>query len=358
MKMKNELKAGAFVLIGLVLICALILIMGRERQIFASQSKYNAMFNDVKGLSAGAPVRMGGIPIGRVDKVGFSKSLGDTRVHVTLLINDSFIDRIRPDSKVSIDTQGLLGDRYITITSGHEPNPLRPGSEIPASEVADLSQVLARAQSAVDNTTQITERINQSLEGLSPETFRNIASASQSVAEIFKAVKTEEGFIHRLIYSESDGKKIIESLASTSKDVSTLLHEIRAGSGILHALIYTQGGDKTVAKLFEAGNSIAAASDSISTLLAETKDGKGLLHDLIYTDVEPGVVAKRIEEVLISLAKTAQNLRTTSDALASGTGTLGALILDPQLYDNLVEVTDGAKRSFILRQAIRSSLKE
>lgn len=358
MKIKNELKAGAFVLIGLVLICGLILIMGRERQIFANQSSYNAMFNDVKGLSAGAPVRMGGIPIGRVDKVGFSKSLGDTRVHVTLLINDSFIDRIRPDSKVSIDTQGLLGDRYITITSGHEPNPLRPGSEIPASEVADLSQVLARAQSAVDNTTQITERINQSLEGLSPETFRNIASASQSVAEIFKAVKTEEGFIHRLIYSESDGKKIIESLASTSKDVSTLLHEIRAGSGILHALIYTQGGDKTVAKLFEAGNSIAAASDSISALLAETKDGKGLLHDLIYTDVEPGVVAKRIEDVLISLAKTAQNLKITSDALASGTGTLGALILDPQLYDNLVEVTDGAKRSFILRQAIRSSLKE
>jgi hypothetical protein len=70
------------------------------------------------------------------------------------------------------------------------------------------------------------------------------------------------------------------------------------------------------------------------------------------------VVAKRIEEVLVSLAKTAQNLRTTSDALATGTGTLGALILDPQLYDNLVEVTDGAKRSFILRQAIRSSLKE
>jgi phospholipid/cholesterol/gamma-HCH transport system substrate-binding protein len=358
MKMKNEFKAGTFVLIGLVLISALIVTMGRERQIFASQSVYSAMFNDVKGLSAGAPVRMGGIPIGRVDKVGFSKSPGDTRVRVTLLINDSFIDRIRPDSKVSIDTQGLLGDRFISISSGHEPTPLLPGSEIPAAEAADLAQVLARAQSAVDNTTQITERINQSLEGLSPETFRNIASASQSIAEVFKAVKTEEGFIHRLIYSETEGKKIIESLSSTSKDVSSLLHQIRTGSGILHALVYTDGGDKAVARLFEAGNSIAAASDSISTLLAATKDGKGLLHDMIYTDVEPGVVAKRIEEVLVSLAKTAQNLRTTSDALATGTGTLGALILDPQLYDNLVEVTDGAKRSFILRQAIRSSLKE
>lgn len=358
MKIRNELRAGVFVLVGLVSICTLIVIMGRERQIFASQSSYNALFHDVKGLSAGAPVRMGGIPIGRVDKVGFAKTPGDTRVHVKLLINDSFIDRIRPDSKVSIDTQGLLGDRFISISSGHEPNPLKPGSEIAASEAADLAQVLARAQSAVDNTSQITERINQSLEGLSPETFRNIASASQSIAEVFRAVKTEEGFIHRLIYSESDGKKIVESLASTSKDVSALLHQIRTGSGILHALIYTDGGDKAVTRLFDAGDSLAAASDSISTLLAATKDGKGLLHDLIYTDVEPGVVAKRVEEVLISLAKTAQNLRTTSDALASGTGTLGALILDPQLYDNLVEVTDGAKRSFILRQAIRSSLKE
>ena len=56
--------------------------------------------------------------------------------------------------------------------------------------------------------------------------------------------------------------------------------------------------------------------------------------------------------------ETADNMRVATEALAKGTGTLGALLVDPQLYDNLVEVTDGAKRSFLLRQAIRSSLKQ
>jgi len=52
-----------------------------------------------------------------------------------------------------------------------------------------------------------------------------------------------------------------------------------------------------------------------------------------------------------------QNLKQASAALAKGSGTLGALLMDSRLYDNLIEVTDDAKRSLILRQAIRSSLE-
>jgi phospholipid/cholesterol/gamma-HCH transport system substrate-binding protein len=358
MKMRNELKAGLFVLTSFVLIAALILVMGRERQIFAKQSDFYALFNDVKGLAAGAPVRMGGIPVGRVEKVGFSPDPNDRRVLVKLLINTSYLERIRTDSKATIDTQGLLGDRFVSISSGSELTQLPAGSQLPSSEVSDLQQVMSRAQAAVDNTTQITERINKALEGLSPDTVKNVTAATQNIAEIFKAIKTEEGFVHRLIYSEAEGKKLMESASSTSKDISDLLHEIRTGKGVLHALVYSERGDKAVQRLFEASDSVAVASDNLSSILAAARTGNGLLHDLIYTDVEPGVVAKRIEQVLISLANTAQNLKVTSDALAQGTGTLGALILDPKLYDNLVEVTDGAKRSFILRQAIRSSLKQ
>jgi hypothetical protein len=62
--------------------------------------------------------------------------------------------------------------------------------------------------------------------------------------------------------------------------------------------------------------------------------------------------------VLVNLSQSAQNLKVATDALANGTGTLGALLVDPRLYDNLVEITDGAKRSFLLRQAVRSSLNQ
>lgn len=357
MKIRNEVRAGLFVFVSFVLVGALILVMGRERQIFARQSEFYALFSDVKGLSAGAPVRMGGIPVGRVDKVGFSRDPADLRVRVQLMINDSFLERLRSDSKVNIDTQGLLGDRFVSISGGTGESQLPPGSEIASVEVADIHQVMMRAQAAVDNTTQITERINQALEGLSPDTFRNVASASQSIAEIFKAIKTEQGFAHRLIYSETEGKKLMDSVTSTSKDISELAREIRTGKGVLHALVYSEGGEKAVQRLFDASDGVAAASHHLSDLIAAAKSGKGLIHDLIYTDIEPGMVAKRIEEVLLSLATAATNLKTTSEALVQGTGTLGALIVDPKLYDNLVEVTDGAKRSFILRQAIRTSLQ-
>ena len=358
MRIRNELTAGLFVVISLALIAALILIMGKERQIFAKQSEFYASFSDVKGLSSGAPVRLGGIPIGRVAEVGFSKKLGDLRVHVTLLINNSYLERVHSDSVVSIETQGLLGDRYVAITPGSQTASLAPLSELQTVEGADIQRIMARAQAAVENTTQITERINKSLVGLSPDTFTDIAAATKSMAELFTAIKTEQGFIHRMIYSETDGKKLVDSLSSASKDISSIVSEIRSGKGLIHALVFEENGSKAVDQLFTATTSISAASDNLSELLGAAKTGRGLLHDLIYTDIEPGVVAKRIEATLIAFHQTASNLKIASDALANGTGTLGALLVDPRLYDNLLEVTDGAKRSFILRQAVRSSLKQ
>lgn len=358
MKIRNEFKAGLFVAISTALVASLILVMGKEHQIFASQSPFYSQFADVKGLSSGAPIRLGGISIGRVDEVGFSSDENDPSVHVKLLINDSYLDRIREDSVATIDTQGLLGDRFISVSSGSSEASLQPGSVIQSAIVADLDQVLIRAQQAVENTAQITERINASLTGLSPDTFQNIASASQSIADLAHAVRSEKGFLHRLIYSEREGAQLIKSLANTSSDISALIHEARHGSGIIHSLLYSGTGDATAKQILETLSDISDASKGIATVANATTAENGVLHDLLYTRVAPGTVANRIEEVLSALATVASNLQSTSNALAYGSGSLGALIIDPTLYDNLVEVTDDAKRSFLLRQAIRSSLKK
>lgn len=358
MKLRNELKAGVFLSASLFMIAALILIMGRERQIFAKQSEYHAYFKDVKGLSVGAPVRLGGISIGRVAEVAFDRNHKEYKVHVTLLINDKFLDEVKPDSTVLIDTQGLLGDRFISLTPGNLQEAASPGTQLTSAEIADFGQILLRAQAAVDNTTQITERLNKSLEGLSPQTFKDIASASRNIAEVASAIKTENGFIHRLIYNESDGKKMMNSITSTSQNIADIMQEVRAGKGLLHGLVYEQTGQDTVAELFKASRNVSNASENLSLILKQAREGSGLVHDLLYTEVQPGAVAKRIEEILRSFAQTANNFQVASEALSRGTGTLGALLVDPKLYDNLVEVTDGAKRSFLLRQAVRSSLNQ
>lgn len=358
MKLRNELKAGIFVATTLFFIAALILIMGKERQIFAKQSEFHAYFRDVKGLSVGAPVRLGGLSIGRVADVEFDKKSKDFKVHVTLLINDKFLDRVKPDSTVMIDTQGLLGDRYVSLTPGNSEESAIPGSQLVSSEVVEFNQILQRAQAAVENTTQITEQINTSLKGLSPQTFSDLGSAARTIAELLSAIKSENGFAHRLIYSESDGKKLMSSITSAGEDIAGIINETRNGKGLLHALVYEPSGERTVSELSKASQNVSKASEQITYLLSQAREGNGLIHDLIYTPIEPGAIAKRLEQILLSFAKSAENFKSASDALVNGTGTLGALLVDPKLYDNLVEVTDGAKRSFILRQAVRSSLKQ
>jgi phospholipid/cholesterol/gamma-HCH transport system substrate-binding protein len=358
MKIRNELKAGIFVGASLFLVGFLILIMGRERQIFATQVEFFTTFKDVKGLAVGAPVRLGGIPVGRVANVGFAKEPSDFRVHVTLSINESFLDRMRTDLSVSIETAGLLGDRFVAIAPGHSLDVLPPGSVLQATEVSDITQVMARAQTMVQNTTEISDRINKALEGLSPQSISNFSDAAKGVAVLLKDIKNEKGFLNRLIYSEEEGGKLVKGVTKATQDVSDLIGEVKSGSGFLHALIYSQKGDETVQGFSKTVASIGKATDELSTLLLAAREGKGLVHDLVYTDVSPGEVSRRIADVLKELNQTVHNLKAASDALANGTGTLGALLVDPQLYDNLVEVTDGAKRSFLLRQAIRSSLKQ
>ncbi len=53
------------------------------------------------------------------------------------------------------------------------------------------------------------------------------------------------------------------------------------------------------------------------------------------------------------LQATLANLRAITDKINEGEGTLGALIVDPTLYERLSSILDGASRSFLLRSMIR-----
>lgn len=353
MKHQNELKTGIFIFVSLFLFAFSIFIMGKERQIFAKQEEYFASFRDIKGLNPGAPVRLGGITIGRVDKVRFAEHISDPNIHVTLLINEEFLERIRLDSIITIETQGLLGDRFINISTGKNKTQLPPGSFVTTQEVGDFSQILTKAQMVVDNTVEFSQNFNKVMAKFESETLDNLNNASKSIANLSKEIETGDGFLHRLVYSKKDGESIIKDLSDTADNVSKISHEISDGDGLLHALIFEPVGKNTISSLMEATQGLSESASHMSQLAAEVKNGQGLLHNIIYNKSE-GDLGKIVTE----LNQTAENLRKASEALSQGSGTLGALLVDSQLYDNLVEVTDGAKRSFLLRQAIRSSLEK
>ena len=101
--------------------------------------KLLAKFDNIGDLKAGAPVSMSGVRIGRVEAISFDSA--DYRAEVTMRIDRQF-DRIPDDSDASIQTQGLLGGKYVGIGAGGSETFLADGGRIEFTQSAIVLESL------------------------------------------------------------------------------------------------------------------------------------------------------------------------------------------------------------------------
>ncbi|MCT8779942.1 outer membrane lipid asymmetry maintenance protein MlaD [Glaesserella parasuis] len=113
---KYEFWVGLFVLLGLGALVFLGLRVANV-QGFSSEKSYSlyATFDNIGGLKVRAPIKVGGVVIGRVSDIQLDpKTYTPT---VTLAINEEF-NQIPDTSSLSIKTAGLLGEQYIALNVG------------------------------------------------------------------------------------------------------------------------------------------------------------------------------------------------------------------------------------------------
>lgn len=121
---RRETIIGAGVLGALVLALALNATGGGQGTGTAGYD-LQAVFNRTDGLAVGAPVRLSGMPVGQV----VEQVLDDGyRAHVTLRINGGL--QLPEDSSAVIETDGLLGGKYIELQPGADDDMLPPGGRI------------------------------------------------------------------------------------------------------------------------------------------------------------------------------------------------------------------------------------
>ncbi len=114
---KIEFFVGCFVLIGIV--CAVLLALNVAGLSVSSfkQDTYHvyAKFDNIGSLKLRAPVKIGGVVIGRVTDIAIDKN---SMVPVVTMEIESSYDTLSDESKASILTAGLIGEQYIGITPG------------------------------------------------------------------------------------------------------------------------------------------------------------------------------------------------------------------------------------------------
>jgi phospholipid/cholesterol/gamma-HCH transport system substrate-binding protein len=164
--MSRAARLGAFIIATLAVLVAGIFIIGDRQFLFSNTYRLKTQFSTVVGLDEGAEVRVGGVHSGSVRKIELPKSPTD-KITVLMDVERSTHDIIKQDSVAAIQTEGLLGNEYVSISFGSAQGlNVRDGDTIssqPPLVIADLiaktDVILDSSKAAIDNTTVATANL-------------------------------------------------------------------------------------------------------------------------------------------------------------------------------------------------------
>jgi len=121
-----EVVVGAFVLLGLICVGYLTIHLG-ELNLFETDSyRLRASFSNVGGLVEGSAVRISGVQVGQVRDIRLDQER--FRVLVTFSVKKGI--ELSEDTMASIQTSGLIGDKYLSLSPGGMDRSLQPGDTI------------------------------------------------------------------------------------------------------------------------------------------------------------------------------------------------------------------------------------
>jgi phospholipid/cholesterol/gamma-HCH transport system substrate-binding protein len=137
----KESVVGIFVLIGLACIGYMTVKLGDIGLFEDDTYTLMARFSKVTGLKAGSTVNMLGLEIGRVGKMHMDQ---DKQMAVVELRIQKGV-RVYEDAIASIKTEGLIGDRYVSIDAGGGGAELKPGDTITETEApTDIMDMVSK----------------------------------------------------------------------------------------------------------------------------------------------------------------------------------------------------------------------
>ena len=275
----GELKIGLLVAFGLgFLLWASF--SGTGSSIFYDKKPLHTVLNTANGLIAGAPVRLSGVEVGKVDEIRLIGKSVKEQVFVTMLIEERAWFNVKADSRATLGTIGMLGDKYIELTPGSTELPeLKPGDFIEGRVAGDLLSIIDHA----------------------PEMVGNLEHLAKALGDLATKLEGTDGTLGKLIHSDS----LHRALTDASRQAAQLLARLDER---VPPLV-----DKAATTMDDFGKVARSAADTAGTL------GK-LLHDDAVYDRLHGLTAR---------------LDSLMAGLQAGQGTAGAMLKDEAVYADL-----------------------
>jgi len=258
--------AGLFVVVPLLGLMVVGLYMAKSEQLFEKKYRLQTSLSKSYGLEAGAPVLMSGIPIGRVEQVGFNDR---GTIDVTLQLRQRYQNKVREDSELSIAKPGVVvGQTQVEIEIGSLTKPvLQDGATIKAVEPQDFKEMLAEFKPAIESVKQALLR----LDDLTKDIQTTVQTGNRTLGNVEAATKD----LPALTAGVQRTVAAVERTASSVQRTAATLPEVTAS--VKKTLLVVDGiaGDVRGATVKLPGIA-SAAQDVVNNLKTTTENIKGV----------------------------------------------------------------------------------
>nr|MBI1232131.1 MCE family protein [Cytophagales bacterium] len=151
---KKTVIVGIFVLLGIVILVAGVMTLGAQQKTFVKSYRVTTVFDDIAGLQTGNNVWFSGVKIGTVRKINF---YGDAQVEIEMNLDATTKDFIRKDSKATISSDGLIGNKIIVIYGGtSDAGSIAEGDRLESVMPLDTDKMMETLQENNNNLVNIT----------------------------------------------------------------------------------------------------------------------------------------------------------------------------------------------------------
>jgi phospholipid/cholesterol/gamma-HCH transport system substrate-binding protein len=315
-----ELKVGALVLAAVGGVLLLLFFMGELS--FGGGTTITIDFAHTGSVVKNAPVKLGGVQVGTVDKVVLFADRRDANgqalpVQMIATISKEAAAALRKDAAVTVSSQGPLGESYLELWPGSSPQPFDPQVPIRGTDAPRLDVVSNRLAHFLDAASDVLEKDPEALARL----FRGVGGLTTTVDDV-------------LTENREDLRTLTRELAATAKDLRQLAaiarKEVEPG-GKANALL-----DDAAATAKVARNELPALTKKADTALTGIANVVGPLTE------EDGQRLKAMLAKYQAAGEKLDGLAARADRilarLEAGEGTLGALMKDRQVYADLKDL--------------------
>lgn len=283
--MKKNLSAvrlGLFIFLGTVLLVLAVFLIGQKNALFSSTFNVKAYFKDVQGLRSGATVRLSGIDVGSVSGV---QILNDTtgRVEVSMGLQTDIEKFIRTDTKATIETEGLVGNKVVVLKMGtSSAEPIKEGGVVQSQEPVSFSAIIAQTEGIMQYTKNMTKDLSEIIGGV-----------NRGDGSIGKLFKDDE------LYNSATN--LTERADKSLKDITDELNRVtglfdRLGIGVENVV-----------------NNVNRSVTNLDTIIAGIREGRGVMGKLIVGGSE---YDSTFAATLLNVNKTSQDARLAASRLA------------------------------------------